>query len=147
MCRKWREWIIGRDLEDPLVNDDNGDIESPPLKDGQERSDDAPLANEPLFHLLVLLLPIWTQTEERRSYECEYEWKKRGGNGEWGTSSTLMRFASSLSLSLSHTHTHTPVFNLAKYSKRFYLPPSLSLFRLTPWKWKLYVSSAFWFVL
>lgn len=45
-----------RNLKDPLVDDDDSDIEGPPLKDGQERSDDAPLENEALFHVLGLLL-------------------------------------------------------------------------------------------
>jgi len=40
---------IRRNLEDPLVNDDNGDIESPPLKNTQERSDNAPLENNRVF--------------------------------------------------------------------------------------------------
>lgn len=39
-----------RNLEDPLVNDDNGDIERPPLKDGQERSDNSPLKNKGFLH-------------------------------------------------------------------------------------------------
>jgi len=47
-----RGWIEEkeRNLKDPLVDDDNSDIESPPLKDCQERSKRAPLANNPFFH-------------------------------------------------------------------------------------------------
>ena len=32
-----------KDLEDPLVHDDNGDVESPPLKNSEKRSNHAPL--------------------------------------------------------------------------------------------------------
>ena len=42
--------ITKRNLEDPLVDDNDSDIESPPLKDSQERSKHAPLANNPFFH-------------------------------------------------------------------------------------------------
>jgi hypothetical protein len=34
-----------RNLKDPLVHNNDSDIESPPLKNCQKRSKDAPLAN------------------------------------------------------------------------------------------------------
>ncbi|KAM1315898.1 hypothetical protein EV2_020037 [Malus domestica] len=40
-----------RDLKDPLVHDNHGDIETPPLKNCEERSNDAPLAQPRLLHL------------------------------------------------------------------------------------------------
>ena len=42
----------GTNLEDPLVDDDDSDIEYPPLKNSQKRSNHAPLANQALFHHL-----------------------------------------------------------------------------------------------
>lgn len=40
-----------KDLKDPLVHDDDGDIEAPPLKNCQKRSNDGPLAQPSLLHL------------------------------------------------------------------------------------------------
>lgn len=31
--------MVVTDLEDPLVDDDDGDVESPPLEDGEHRAD------------------------------------------------------------------------------------------------------------
>ena len=49
--KKGEEWE-GREgnLEDPLVHDNDSNIEGPPLKDCQKRSEHAPLANNALFH-------------------------------------------------------------------------------------------------
>lgn len=85
-----------RNLEDPLVDDDDGDIERPPLKDGQERSDNAPLENEALFHILLGLLLCYE--DKRREEKSERRGRTR--NGVRGTSSALMEFASPLSPSL-----------------------------------------------
>lgn len=40
-------------LKDPLVHDNNGDIEPPPLKDGKQRSKHAPLEKKTLLHLFL----------------------------------------------------------------------------------------------
>ena len=38
------------DLEDPLVHDDDGDVESPPLEDREHRADRRHVPHLPLLH-------------------------------------------------------------------------------------------------
>lgn len=40
----------GRDLEDPLVHDDNSDVETPPLENCKQRSNHAPVPQLRLLH-------------------------------------------------------------------------------------------------
>lgn len=40
----------GRDLEDPLVDDDDGDVESPPLEDGEHRADGGAVPHLGVLH-------------------------------------------------------------------------------------------------
>ena len=59
---------IRRNLEDPLVNDDNGDIESPPLKNTQERSDYAPLENNRVFFHWRRNMKEWRKSSYKRVF-------------------------------------------------------------------------------
>ena len=43
------------DLKDPLVHDNDGNIETPPLKNCNERSNGAPLTQPSLLHLSISL--------------------------------------------------------------------------------------------
>ena len=38
------------DLEDPLVDDDDGDVEAPPLEDGEHRPDRRHVPHLPILH-------------------------------------------------------------------------------------------------
>lgn len=49
----WESEKQKANLKDPLVHDNHGDIEPPPLKDGKQRSKRAPLAKKTLLHLFL----------------------------------------------------------------------------------------------
>jgi hypothetical protein len=59
-----RSKIEGRDLEDPLVHDDNSDVETPPLENCEQRSNHAPV---PQLSLLHHCLPLSGHSDHQRN--------------------------------------------------------------------------------
>jgi hypothetical protein len=49
--RKRQKKRVLTDLEDPLVDDDDGDVEAPPLEDGEHRPDGGGVPHLAVLHL------------------------------------------------------------------------------------------------